>query len=161
MNAFTEVYDVMAPQVYGLIRRVLTDPALAEQITQDVMLTLWRTAARYDPAAGSISTWTLTIAHRRAVEQARADQHRRRANRIAAFDQTGGQAADNLDQQLVKRCLTGLPHLQREAIMLAYYQGYTDTQVADILDASLPAIKSGIRNGLQHLHADLDHTTLT
>ncbi|MDQ2739579.1 MAG: sigma-70 family RNA polymerase sigma factor [Actinomycetota bacterium] len=156
VDAFAELYDVMAPQVYGLIRRVLTDPAKAEQMTQDVMLTVWRTAARYHPAAGPVSTWMLTTAHGRAVEQARADQLCRLLNRAAAFEQTADQREDNLGHQLVKRCLAGLPHLQREALILAYYQGYTDSQVADILDASLPAIKSGIRAGLLRLHTGLE-----
>ncbi|MDQ2738023.1 MAG: ECF RNA polymerase sigma factor SigK [Actinomycetota bacterium] len=165
VDAFAELYDAMAARVYGLIRRLLRDPAQSEEITQEVMLTLWRSAGRYNPAHGSITTWTLTIAHRRAVDRIRSEESRRRTEHAAAagkptaaYDQTAEQAADNLDRQLVQQCLTGLTDTQREAITMAYYQGYTYAQVADILDAGLPAIKSRIRAGLQRLHTCLEHS---
>src|SRR5689334_21939407 len=72
--AFGKLYDLVAPRVYGLVRRVLRDPAQAEEVAQEVLVEVWRTAARYDPARGSASSWVLTIAHRRAVDRVRAEQ---------------------------------------------------------------------------------------
>src|SRR5215510_13248953 len=71
-GAFEAVYDQMAGPVYGLIRRVLRDPAQSEEVTQEVLLEVWRTASRFDPSRGSATTWVMTIAHRRAVDRVRS-----------------------------------------------------------------------------------------
>jgi RNA polymerase sigma-70 factor (ECF subfamily) len=155
-DAFTALYDAVASRVYGLIRRVLRDPALAEEVAQEVLLEVWRTAARFDPARGSAAGWIFTIAHRRAVdrvraEQAAADRERRVATASVPFDDVVEEVTARLEQHAVRRCLRALTRMQREAILLAYYGGLTYQQVADRLSAPLPTVKTRMRDGLIRL----------
>lgn len=156
--AFTRLYDLVAPRVYGLARRVLRDPAQAEEVAQEALLEVWRTATRFDPARGSATAWIFTITHRRAVdrvrsEQAALDRERRLAPEAAQTpaDEVVEQATAQLQRQQVRRCLKTLTELQREAITLAYYGGYTYQQVAQLLGAGLPTVKTRMRDGLIRL----------
>jgi RNA polymerase sigma-70 factor (ECF subfamily) len=119
---------------------------------------VWRTATRYDPARGSATSWVFTIAHRRAVDRVRSEQAgAERLRKLAAssaetpYDEVVDQATIHLEQQQVRRCLQGLTGLQREAITLAYYEGYTYREVAQLLDTALPTIKTRMRDGLIRL----------
>jgi RNA polymerase sigma-70 factor, ECF subfamily len=154
-SAFAALYDAVAPRVYGLVLRVLRDPAQAEEVAQEVLVEIWRTAGRYDGTRGSATSWMFTIAHRRAVDRVRAEQAgAERIRRVAAasvetpYDEVVEQATARLDQAQVRRCLDGLTDLQREAITLAYYGGHTYREVAELLGAALPTIKSRMRDGL-------------
>lgn len=154
-SAFNELYDLLAPRVFGLARRVLRDPAQAEEVAQEALVEVWRTAPRFDPARGSAAAWVLTITHRRAVDrvraaQASADRERRVAmsSTETPYDDVVEEATARLDQQQVRRCLQSLTELQREAITLAYYGGHTYREVADLLGAALPTIKTRMRDGL-------------
>ncbi|MBO4209183.1 sigma-70 family RNA polymerase sigma factor [Micromonospora echinofusca] len=156
--AFDALYEIVAPRVYGLARRVLRDPAQAEEVAQEILVEVWRTAARFDPARGTATSWIFTIAHRRAVDRVRAEQaSTERDHRVAAgsgetpYDEVAEEAASRLERQQVRRCLEGLTELQREAITLAYYGGHTYQQVAVLLDAALPTIKTRMRDGLIRL----------
>ena len=154
--AFVKLYDELAPRVYGLCRRIVRDPAQAEEVAQEALVEVWRTAGRYDPAKGSASAWVLTIAHRRAVdrvraEQASTDRERRVATEEVPYDDEVEQATARLERQQVRRCLQGLTDLQREAITLAYYRGYSYREVADLLGAGLPTVKTRMRDGLIRL----------
>jgi len=157
-QAFTALYDAIVPRVYGLARRVLRDPAQAEEVAQEALVEVWRTAARFDPAKGSATSWVLTITHRRAVDRVRAAQAGAdRERRVAAasvetpYDDVVEEVTASLEQQQVRRCLKGLTDLQREAITLAYYDGYTYREVAEKLDTALPTIKTRMRDGLIRL----------
>jgi RNA polymerase sigma-70 factor (ECF subfamily) len=155
-DAFADLYDAVAPRVYGLIRRVLRDPGLAEEVAQEALVEVWRTAARFDPSRGSAAGWIFTIAHRRAVdrvraEQAAAERERRTATASVPFDEVVEEVTVRLEQTAVRRCLRSLTRLQREAILFAYFGGLTYRQVADRLDTALPTVKTRMRDGLIRL----------
>jgi RNA polymerase sigma-70 factor (ECF subfamily) len=153
-RAFERVYGELAGPVYGVVRQVLRDPAQSEEIAQEVLLEIWRTASRFDPARGSGAAWALTIAHRRAVDRVRSENaSSRREQKVApdlaaAADDVAEVVAATLDQQRVRRCLGGLTELQRESVKLAYYGGYTYPQVATLLGVALGTVKTRIRDGL-------------
>ena len=154
-QAFGSLYDLVSARVYGLIRRVLRDPAQAEEVTQEVMVEVWRTAARFDSNKGSATAWVFTIAHRRAVDRVRSEEAgAERVRRVAAvsaetpYDDVVEAATARIEQQQVRRCLDGLTELQREAITLAYYGGHSYREVADLLGAALPTVKTRMRDGL-------------
>ena len=156
--AFSRLYDLIAARVFGLIRRVVRDPAQAEEVAQEALVEVWRTAARFDPDRGSATGWVFTIAHRRAVDRVRAEQaSAARLAKVAAtavdtpYDEVAEEATQRLEHQQVRRCLDGLTRVQREAISLAYYDGRSYREVADLLDTALPTIKTRMRDGLIRL----------
>ena len=152
--AFEAVYDTLAGPVYGLINRVVRDPAQSEEVSQEVLLEVWRTAARFDPAKGTAATWVMTIAHRRAVDRVRsataAAAREVRSAEVPAnnSDEVADTVAASLDAERVRRCLDGLTEPQRESITLAYYGGYSYRQVGERLGVALSTIKTRIRDGL-------------
>jgi RNA polymerase sigma-70 factor (ECF subfamily) len=134
----------------------LRDPAQAEEVTQEALVEMWRTAGRYDRSKGTATGWALTIAHRRAVdrvrsEQASTDRMRRAAAPETPYDVVAEQATAQLEYQQVRRCMRGLTTLQREAIELAYYQGHTYREVAELLGTGLPTVKTRMRDALIRL----------
>lgn len=158
--AFEALYDQLAASVYGLIRRVLRNPSQAEEVTQEVLLEVWRTASRFDRARGGAATWVLTIAHRRAIDRVRAEEaatarEQRSAQVPATVDEVAETVEASMDAERLRRCLAGLTELQRESIALAYYGGYSYAQVAALLDTALGTIKTRIRDGLTRLRACL------
>src|SRR5271155_735925 len=145
-GAFEALYDRMVGPVYGVIRRVLRDPSQSEEVTQEVLLEVWRTASRFDPAMGGAATWVLTIAHRRAIDRVRAvTAAAQREQRAAAAPEARDEVADaveaSLDRERVQRCLGGLTEVQRESITLAYYGGNSYRQGAAVLHRTLRATK--------------------
>ena len=156
-QAFAAVYDQLGASVYGLARRVVRDPARAEEIAQEVFIQVWQSAARFDPARGSARGWVMTLAHRRAVDAVRHDQAA--TNRENSYDWSNGPDYDEvaetvsttLEHEQVRRCLEGLTELQREAVNLAYYNGHTYAEVAQVLDVNPATIKTRIRDGLVRL----------
>ena len=158
--AFEALYDQLASSVYGLIRKVLRNPSQAEEVTQEVLLEVWRTASRFDPARGGAATWVLTIAHRRAIDRVRAEEaatarEQRSAQVPAAIDEVAETVEASMDAERLRRCLAGLTERQRESITLAYYGGYSYAQVVALLDTALGTIKTRIRDGLTRLRACL------
>ena len=156
--AFETVYDRVAAPVFGLIRRVLRDSAQAEEVAQETLLEVWRTAERFDPARGAALPWVMTIAHRRAVDRVRSEaaateREARAASAAvpAAADEVAEAVEASLEAERVSRCLDGLTALQRESVMLAYYSGYSYPQVAAVLGVALGTVKTRIRDGLKRL----------
>ena len=161
--AFEAVYDQFAGPVYGLVRKVLRDPAQSEEVAQEVLLEVWRTASRFDPARGSAAAWMMTIAHRRAVDRVRSETAAvAREQRLTPGPVTGDDVAElvetKLDRQRVRRCLAALTQLQAESVKLAYYGGYTYPQVAELIGAPLGTIKTRIRDGLIRLRDCMEVT---
>ncbi|BBZ30267.1 ECF RNA polymerase sigma factor SigK [Mycolicibacterium madagascariense] len=158
VEAFASFYDDTRARVYGLVLRVLRDPGYSEETTQDVYLQVWRTAASYNPAAGTPLAWLMTLAHRRAVDRVRSEQSAsQRDSRYGAanVDLPADRVAETVvqrdEQRQVLACLESLTDPQREAIQLAYYEGLTYVQVSERLSANLATIKSRMRDGIRGL----------
>jgi len=160
--AFAELYDRTSSRVFGLARRVVRDPAQAEEVAQEAFLDVWRQAARYDSARGGVLAWILTITHRRAVDRVRsAESSRQRDTRFATlgegpeFDEVVEAVTTSLDTARVRKALASLTEVQREALTLAYYGGYTYKEVSELLDVPLGTIKTRMRDGLIRLRDTL------
>ncbi|MGQ0843502.1 MAG: sigma-70 family RNA polymerase sigma factor [Sporichthyaceae bacterium] len=164
-QAFEQVYDRLSAPVYGLIRRVLRDPAQSEEVAQEVLLAVWRGAARFDENQGSAMAWVMTMAHRRAVdrvrsEQATSDRHHRLGVRDVEpdYDSVSEAVHTQLDREAVRDCLSSLTALQRESVTLAYYTGRSYREVAEYLDLPLGTVKTRMRDGLIRLRDCLGAT---
>lgn len=156
--AFAALYDAMAPRVYGLLLRVVRDPAQAEEVTQETFLEIWRMASRFDPSRGSAVAWMLTITHRKGVDRVRSaeaasrrDATYHRETPTTEHDVTAEAATASLEAGRVRQALETLTPTQREAVELAYLGGYTHTEVATMLDLPLGTAKTRIRDGLIRL----------
>ncbi|WP_443728818.1 ECF RNA polymerase sigma factor SigK [Streptomyces avidinii] len=165
-DAFAVLYDAVASMVFGIAVKVVRDRSRSEEVAQEVMIDLWRQAARYRPEQGSVMTWVATIAHRRAVDRvrfARASADREHAHavreRVRPFDEVAEQVEVRLESEQVRRCMRGLTELQRQAVTLAYYRGLTYREVAEVLRAPLPTVKTRMRDGLIRLRDCMGVTT--
>ncbi len=157
-QAFASVYDATAPRVHGLVLRVLRDPAQSEEVTQEVYLEVWRTASRFDATRGTALAWLMTMAHRRAVDRVRTaeaatrrDTSYHEQNQDVAHDATSDAATAALEAHRVRQALESLTDVQREAVGLAFFGGYTHTEVAKLLDLPVGTAKTRIRDGLIRL----------
>ena len=165
-TAFAELYDATSARIYGLAVRVVRDPAQAEEVTQESFMEIWRSSARFDPGKGSAISWMLTIVHRKAVDRVRsAEASSRRettyhqANRPVDHDATADAAHSSMEARRVRTALGGLTEVQREAIELAYFGGYTHTEVATLLDLPVGTAKTRIRDGLIRLRDTMGVST--
>jgi RNA polymerase sigma-70 factor, ECF subfamily len=159
-RAFAELYDLVAPEVFGLIRKVLRDPAQSQEVAQEVMVEVWRSATRFDPERGNARTWIMTIAHRRAVDRVRAEQSYRdrgeRHARLEIVDRDHQEMHhDPTEREAVRGAVATLTPLQRQSIDLAYYGGCTHSEIAELLEVPLGTIKTRIRDGLIRLRDQL------
>ena len=155
-DAYAAVYDRTAGQVLGLVLSIVRDPAQSEEVTQEVLLDVWRSASRFDAELGSAAAWVMTLAHRRAVDRVRSEQkaaerEMRVASAAVAYDEVAEAVEARLDRERVRRCLGSLTELQRESVTLAYYGGYTYREVAGLLGVAIGTVKTRMRDGLIRL----------
>lgn len=154
-QAFAELYDATAGLLFAVITRTVRDVALSEEVLQEVCVEIWRHAAQFDPARGSARTWLTTIAHRRAVDTVRSVQASRRRDSDEAEYQLAERVVDvqeegirRVESERMAHVLGSLSAPQRQAIALAYFGGYTQQEIADLLDIPLGTVKTRIREGM-------------
>ena len=165
-DAFAGLYDLVAPRVHSVVLRVLRDPAMAEEVTQEVMVELWRQAPRFDAGRGTVAGWATTIAHRRAIDRVRSSQSSRdrdqRDHDVSRAQVRHDEVAEQVEGRLERERVTGamdvLTPEQRESIELAYFTGYTYREVAEVLDVPEGTIKTRIRTGLIRMRRQLEVT---
>lgn len=164
--AFAQLYDMLSSRAFGLVLRVLVDRAQAEEVLQEVFLEIWQSAAKFAPKRGQGRSWVLTIAHRRAVDRVRSAQASADRDVRAGFrnldvprDDVAEQVEMGIEAQRVADALAALPDVQREAITLAYYGGYSQSEIAALVDAPLGTIKTRMRDGLSRLRTSMGVTT--
>ncbi len=157
-QAFAELYDATSVRAYGLAVRVVRNPAQAEEVVQEAYLDAWRTCSRFDPVRGSAVGWLLTIVHRKSVDRVRSaeaatnrDATYHRESQPVEHDSTVEAAHASLDAQRVRGAVATLTAVQREAVELAFFGGYTHTEVATMLDVPVGTAKTRIRDGLIRL----------
>ncbi len=153
--AFAELYDLTSSRIYGVILRVLRSADHAAEVTQEVYVEIWRQSARYAPDKGSVLGWMTTMAHRRAVDRVRSvssDVARDEKYALKTADREVDVVWDGVEQRLdverVRKGMASLTAIQREALTLAYFGGYTQSQVAQLLKLPLGTVKTRIRDGL-------------
>ena len=161
-EALMLLYQRYGTLVYGLCLRVLRRPGLAEEVTQDVFLKLWRQPERWDPSLGQFSSWLLTISRNAAIDRLRSEG--RQAQAAWGADEEGADSTVDLhlfaaeqtnwlNGQVLRRLLGQLPPEQRQLIELAFFEGYSHSELADLLHLPLGTVKTRLRMGMQKLRA--------
>jgi RNA polymerase sigma-70 factor, ECF subfamily len=164
-SAFARMYDLLSPRVFGLILRVLVDRSQSEEVLQEVFLEIWQSAARFAPNRGQGRSWILTIAHRRAVDRVRSAQASTDRDVRAGFrdlevphDGVAEQVELRIEGERVATALSRLTDAQREALTLAYYGGYSQSEIAALVGAPLGTIKTRMRDGLSRMRIEMGVT---
>jgi RNA polymerase sigma-70 factor (ECF subfamily) len=165
-RAFSDVYRDAAPTVLGLITRVLRDRAQAEEVTQEVFVQLWQTAARFDGAKGTAMGWILTVAHRRAIDRVRASQSAKDRDlrigvrdHVPAYDSVAESVEISISDGDVRRAMERLTPVQRQAITLTYYGGLSVTEAAAELSVPVGTLKTRLRDGMIRLRDEMGVTS--
>ncbi|MGI9596971.1 MAG: sigma-70 family RNA polymerase sigma factor [Acidimicrobiales bacterium] len=166
--ALGEAYDQLGSLVFGLARRVVRDPSLAEEVTQEVFSELWQKPARYDSARGPLRAFLATVTHRRAVDCVRRNDAARRRDLSWYRGQSQSdrrEVEDTVESTMVaadvRRAIDDLPDEQRQSIMLAYFGGYTHRELAELFGIPEGTAKTRIRLGLAKLGVALEAKGLT
>ena len=154
-DAFAELYDLTSSRIHAIVLRVLRSPDHAAEVTQEVYVEVWRQSARYSPDKGSVVGWMTTMAHRRAVDRVRSvssetarDERYAYSGTVRDVDQVWDSVEQKIDVERVRKGMASLTTIQREALTLAYFGGYTQSQVAQLLKLPLGTVKTRIRDGL-------------
>ena len=164
-DALAELYDRVSRIAYGLALRVLRDERHAEDAVQEAFLQVWRSAATFRAERAKASTWILTLVHRRAVDLVRREERRQAeplpddGESAQAPEQTDEAAWLRFERERVQTALRQLPDVQREALELAYYGGFSQSELAERLGVPLGTIKSRMFAGLARLRELLDDST--
>jgi RNA polymerase sigma-70 factor (ECF subfamily) len=152
-GAFTEIYDATSSRVYGAALQMLRSPRLAAEVTEEVYVEIWRQASRYDPSKGSVLAWMMSMAHCRSMDRIRAISKEPASEQYAVigtreFDRAADEVETRLDAEQARAALRSLTDIQRQAVTLAYFKGYSQTEVARLLGLPLGTVKTRIRDGL-------------
>jgi RNA polymerase sigma-70 factor (ECF subfamily) len=163
--AFAELYDTLSSRVFGLILRVVVDRAQSEEVLQEVFFEVWQSADAFAPNRGQGRSWVLTIAHRRAVDRVRSAQAAGDRDVRAGLRDLHTPAAPvdeqveiRIESRRVARALQALPEPQREALTLAYFGGYSQSEIAALSGTPLGTIKTRMRDGLSRLRTEMGVT---
>jgi RNA polymerase sigma-70 factor (ECF subfamily) len=161
-EAFAELYDALSARAFGLIVRVLVDRSQSEEVLQEVFLEVWQSAERFTPKRGQGRSWVLTIAHRRAVDRVRSSQSSVDRDVRAgfrdmdvAYDNVSEKVEMKIEGRRVVDALAALPEAQKEALTLAYFGGYSQSEIATLVGAPLGTIKTRMRDGLSRLRMEM------
>jgi RNA polymerase sigma-70 factor, ECF subfamily len=164
-SAFAELYDQLAPLLYGVVLKVVRDPSQSEEVTQEAFIELWRLAPRYEASRGSVRSWAATLAHRRAIDRVRSEQasrdriEREAHKRPIQSGDVAEQVVASIDGTRVRKALERLTEIQRQAVELAYFGGHSYREVALLLDVAEGTIKTRIRDGMIRLRDELGVAT--
>ena len=165
-GAFAQLYDMLSARVFGLILRVLVNRAHSEEVLQEVFLEVWQSAASFAPNKGQGRTWIMTIAHRRAVDRVRSAQSSTERDEKAGLRELSTPQEDvaeqvelRIESRRVARALDALTDVQREALTLAYFGGYSQSEIAALTGAALGTIKTRMRDGLSRLRQEMGVTS--
>lgn len=161
-GAFAELYDALSSRVFGVILRVLVNRAQSEEVLQEVFLEIWQSARRFAPNRGQGRTWVMTMAHRRAVDRVRASQSSAERDVRAGYrdlatehDSVAEQVELGMEAERVTAALETLTDVQREALVLAYFGGYSQSEIAALVDAPIGTVKTRMRDGLSKLRMEM------
>jgi RNA polymerase sigma-70 factor, ECF subfamily len=163
-HAFEVIVDRHSGAAFSLAYRIVGHAAGAEDVTQEAFLSIWRSRLRYEPARGSVRTWVLGIVHNRAIDGLRRNlvHERRRASlegveeQREAPERTEVEAARREEALVVRNALGTLPDDQRRTIELAYFGGFTHTQIAEMLELPVGTVKGRMRLGLEKLRGQVE-----
>jgi RNA polymerase sigma-70 factor (ECF subfamily) len=156
-GAFAGLYDRHSRAAYSLAYRMMGERQAAEDLVQETFLQVWRAARSYRAERGSVRTWILSIAHNRGIDQLRSSASRRRTQERVEHSPTSQPSEAftetwrNLQREQVREALRDLPPEQLKVLELAYYSGYTHTEIAELLDLPLGTVKGRMRLGLQKI----------
>ncbi len=162
-RAFEVIFDRHSGAAFSLAYRMCGRRAMAEDVVQEAFLAVWRSGARYDRARGSVRSWVLGVVHNRAIDALRRGVVREGRNvgdeglaeRLAAAERTDVEVARREDARAVRSALEDLPPDQRRAIELAYFGGFTHSQIAEMLDLPVGTVKGRMRLGLTKMRISL------
>lgn len=161
-SALEALYHRYGRVAYSLARRILGDDQLAQDVVQEVFLTVWRDAIKFDSARGQVSTWLLTMTHHKSVDSVRKEENlrkRRESADVLEFHDSGVSVEDEVwsgtKRDRVRKALGGLPAVQREALGLAYFGGYTQREIAQLTDTPLGTVKTRMLAGMRRMRDSL------